>query len=93
MDYSLLVGLHFQEASYNDPLATPDRSSGAGTPTGYFLVICQLLVCLINSVRYIPETMICAPYLQDMVTLTMTKPLAFLKVKWIGFFLTQTGKN
>ncbi|XP_004307106.1 PREDICTED: phosphatidylinositol 4-phosphate 5-kinase 6 [Fragaria vesca subsp. vesca] len=35
MDYSLLVGLHFREASYNDPLATPDRSSGVGTPTGY----------------------------------------------------------
>ncbi|KAM5551644.1 phosphatidylinositol 4-phosphate 5-kinase 6 [Rosa sericea] len=33
MDYSLLIGLHFREASCNDPLATPDRS-GVRTPTG-----------------------------------------------------------
>ncbi|XP_062000201.1 phosphatidylinositol 4-phosphate 5-kinase 6-like [Rosa rugosa] len=33
MDYSLLIGLHFREASCNDPLATPDRS-GVRAPTG-----------------------------------------------------------
>ncbi|BFG20454.1 phosphatidylinositol 4-phosphate 5-kinase 6 isoform X2 [Prunus yedoensis var. nudiflora] len=33
MDYSLLVGLHFQEASCREP-PTPDRTSGVRTPTG-----------------------------------------------------------
>lgn len=33
MDYSLLVGLHFQEASCREAL-TPSRSSGVRTPTG-----------------------------------------------------------
>ncbi|XP_050385147.1 phosphatidylinositol 4-phosphate 5-kinase 6-like [Argentina anserina] len=35
MDYSLLIGLHFREASANDPLATPDRTSGLLTPSGH----------------------------------------------------------
>ncbi|XP_048441961.1 phosphatidylinositol 4-phosphate 5-kinase 6-like [Pyrus x bretschneideri] len=34
MDYSLLVGLHFQEASCTENPKTPDRTSGARTPTG-----------------------------------------------------------
>ncbi|CAN1128095.1 Phosphatidylinositol 4-phosphate 5-kinase 6 [Linum perenne] len=33
MDYSLLVGIHFREASYRDIL-TPPRTSGVRTPTG-----------------------------------------------------------
>ena len=33
MDYSLLVGLHFQEASCREAL-TPSRTSGVRTPTG-----------------------------------------------------------
>ncbi|KAL9407177.1 hypothetical protein Peur_004149 [Populus x canadensis] len=33
MDYSLLVGLHFREASYKESL-TPPRTSGVRTPTG-----------------------------------------------------------
>ncbi|CAN0916924.1 Phosphatidylinositol 4-phosphate 5-kinase 6 [Linum grandiflorum] len=34
MDYSLLVGIHFREASYRDAL-TPPRTSGVRTPTGH----------------------------------------------------------
>ncbi|OVA19773.1 Phosphatidylinositol-4-phosphate 5-kinase [Macleaya cordata] len=35
MDYSLLVGLHFRDASYNrDPLLTDGQSSGVRTPKG-----------------------------------------------------------
>ncbi|KAM2595326.1 hypothetical protein FF1_039924 [Malus domestica] len=34
MDYSLLVGLHFREASCTENPKTPDRTSGARTPTG-----------------------------------------------------------
>ena len=33
MDYSLLVGLHFRKASYNESL-TPPRTSGVWTPSG-----------------------------------------------------------
>ncbi|KAM2263813.1 hypothetical protein ACFXTI_040058 [Malus domestica] len=34
MDYSLLVGLHFREASCTENPKTPDRTSGDRTPTG-----------------------------------------------------------
>ncbi|KAF4388942.1 hypothetical protein F8388_026671 [Cannabis sativa] len=37
MDYSLLVGLHFQEASYQEPLTPEEQAAGINTPPGYFL--------------------------------------------------------
>lgn len=37
MDYSLLVGLHFQETSYREPLTPEEHASGVATPPGYFL--------------------------------------------------------
>nr|DAD42749.1 TPA_asm: hypothetical protein HUJ06_000979 [Nelumbo nucifera] len=50
MDYSLLVGLHFREASYNKDLATNEgHPSGARTPIDYFLLFIKSLILFVTS--------------------------------------------
>lgn len=89
MDYSLLVGLHFRQASYGDSVIPRSRSSRGHPPTDCVLLGITLWFYSSDTKPSWKNELI----LQDMETLLMMELLVFLTQTWSSFFLILPGRS